>query len=208
MPQIRGGQALPVHPSSVQSIVAQCNGVGRMTETVEARRRRLIARIGAPVETRIPLPDKIFLPDQSQRRARQTDATATVKKKGRHFGGRRVDNPRSERLDFRVTREQRVALEAAAKAADMDLTTFVCWKSLGGVVPAMRRQPGPDIELARKILAQMGKCGANLNQIAHHLNACDFRDTGDELLAMQADHAAALEAHREICMAIMKALGV
>jgi hypothetical protein len=151
-----------VHPSRVQAIVAQCNGVGRMTETAEARRRRLIDRIGTPVETRIALPDKIFLPDQSQRLERQPDATATVKKKGRHFGGRRVDNPRNERLDFRVTGEQRAALEAAATEANMDLTTFVCWKSLGGVVPAMRRQSGPELELARKILAQMGKCGANL----------------------------------------------
>ena len=176
-----------------------------MTETRGARRRRLAARLGAEAQPRIPLPDKIYLPDQSQVPMPAADAPAAGKK-GRHLGGRRVDTPRSERRELRLTRDEAAALEAAALAARMTVTSYICWRTFGE--PPARPASGPDVEVLRKILAQMGKRGSNLNQIAHHLNSCDFRDTANELGAMQADHMAALEEHREVCRAIMQALGV
>ena len=61
--------------------------------------------------------------------------------------------------------------------------------------------------LLAKVLAQMGKAGSNLNQIAHRLNEYDFEGI-PELLAMRADHQATVEQHRAVCDAILAALGV
>jgi hypothetical protein len=36
-----------------------------------------------------------------------------------------------------------------------------------------RLRCGSDIDALRKILAQMGKQGSNLNQLTHHLNSCE-----------------------------------
>ena len=60
--------------------------------------------------------------------------------------------------------------------------------------------------LLAKVLAQMGKTGGNLNQIAHRLNEYDFEGI-PELQAMCAEHEEALAQHREVCEAILAALG-
>jgi Bacterial mobilisation protein (MobC)/Protein of unknown function (DUF1778) len=178
-----------------------------MIETVEARRRRLSARLDAQAETRDPLPDKIFLPDQSQLPVPPVHETGATGGRGRHFGGRRVETPRSARLDLRVTEDEDRALRLAAAAAGMTLTTFLCWRALGGERPGPRLQ-GADVDMLRKLLAQMGKQGSNLNQLAHHLNSCEGRELEDEVQGMRADHAAALAEHHAVCVAIMTALGV
>jgi hypothetical protein len=203
----RGGRnALPVHPSSLQLVVAQRNGVGRMTETVEARRRRLIARIGALAETRVPLPDKIFLPDQSQSLA--VIEGRAPGGKGRHFGGRRVEQPRSAWLSTRCTPAFRATVEDAAHAAGMTLADFVHVRLSGSHYEPRRKTGGADTDALRKILAQMGKQGSNLNQLAHHLNSCEGREFDDAVRAMCADHEVALAEHHAVCAAIMTALGV
>jgi len=53
----------------------------------------------------------------------------------------------------------------------------------------------------------MGKAGSNLNQIAHRLNEYDFEGI-PELQAMHAKHQGAIDEHRAVCAAILKALGV
>ena len=58
-----------------------------------------------------------------------------------------------------------------------------------------------------KVLAQMGKAGSNLNQIAHRLNEYDFEGI-PELQAMQAEHETVLAEHRAVCAAILTALGI
>jgi Bacterial mobilisation protein (MobC) len=52
--------------------------------------------------------------------------------------------------------------------------------------------------LLRQIQAQQGKRGSNLNQIAHHLNSCDFRELAEEVVAMRSDLEAALREHRHV----------
>jgi hypothetical protein len=178
-----------------------------MSEPVEARRRRLIARLDAQAETRIPLPDKILLPDQSQSSTAVDTETLAAGGKGRHFGGRRVETPRSARLDLRVTEDEDRALRVAAQNAGMSVTSFLCWRALGGERPGPRLK-GADIDMLRKLLAQMGKRGSNLNQLAHHLNSCEGRELEDQVQGMRADHAAALAEHHAVCAAIMTALGV
>jgi hypothetical protein len=155
----------------------------------------------ARVATEAPtdeIPDVIYLPDQSQPSAR---------KRGRHFGPRPVKDPRSLRLDLRVTPAQRTAMEVAAQKAGLSLTAFICERTIGAGGPRARRNPGPDLVLLAKVLAQMGKVGANLNQIAHRMNEYDFEGI-PELLAMQAEHAEVLDEHRAVCAAVLTALGV
>jgi hypothetical protein len=199
--------ALPVHPSLAGIPIAVLrHGVDAMTETADARRRRLAARLGAEAETRALVSETIFLPDQSQPPAVTTEAGAHGRN-GRHFGGRRVETPRNLRLDLRVTHDQSRALRIAAQDAGMSLTSFLCWRALGGERPGPRLQ-GVDVDMLRKLLAQMGKQGSNLNQLAHRLNSCEGREFEDEVRAMRADHEAALAEHHAVCAAIMTALGV
>jgi hypothetical protein len=215
-----------------------------MTETRKARRRRLSARLGAETQPKVPPPDIIFLPDQSLPQTVQpviaaqpdpaiashadpeeTLATGTAPlvvpqgtvvtvRKGRHLGARRLENGRTERLDHRVTAEEKAAMKARAEAAGMTVTEFVCWKTLGGTEPnSGGDKPRPalseaEIEFRRKLLAEMGKRGSNLNQIAHHLNSCDFREVADEMLALRADINATIEEHLRVCDEIMVALGI
>jgi hypothetical protein len=178
-----------------------------MTETAASRRERLAARLGAEAETRTPIPEKIFLSDQSQQPAATSEAGATGRK-GRHFGGRRVEYPRSAWISARCTPAFRRAVKAAAATAGMELTDYVHARLSDDRYEPLRKSAGPDIEALRKILAQMGKQGSNLNQLAHHLNSCEGRELEDEVRAMRAAHDVALAEHHAVCAAIMTALGV
>jgi hypothetical protein len=129
------------------------------------------------------------------------------RRRGRHYGARPVRDPRSFRLDLRVTPAQNEAMRDAAQKAGLSLTAFICQQALGAPVSRMRRNPSPDTVLLAKVLAQMGKAGSNLNQIAHRMNEYDFEGI-PELLVMQAEHAEALAQHREVCEAILAALRV
>jgi hypothetical protein len=201
--------ALPVHPSFAQAgSWPERNGARRMSETVETRRRRLIARLGAPAETRVPLPDKIFLSDRSQSFAAAVSETGATGRKGLHFGGRQFEHPRSAWLTTRCTPAFRDTVMAAAETAGMKLADYVHARLSDDRYEPRRKSGGPDIDALRKILAQMGKQGSNLNQLAHHLNSYEGREFEDEVRAMRADHEAALAEHHAVCAAIMTALGV
>lgn len=200
--------ALPVHPTLAQSDFVQRKDARGMSEALEARRRRLIARLGAPAETRIPLPDKIFLSDKSQSFAAAVSETGAIGRKGRHFGGRRVEHLRSAWLTTRCTPSFHDAVKAAAATAGMELADYMHMRLSDERYEPRRRSGGADIDVLRKILAQMGKQGSNLNQLAHHLNSCEGRELEDEVRAMRADHEAALAEHHAVCAAIMTALGV
>ncbi len=89
----------------------------------------------------------------------------------------------------------------------MSLSAYVCAKLGDSPGPRTRRNPGPDMVLLAKVLGQLGKTGSNLNQIAHRLNEYDFEGV-TELLAMRAEHEAALAEHRIVYNAILAALGV
>ena len=93
----------------------------------------------------------------------------------------------------------------AARDAGMEISDYMHAR-LGDT--SRRLRSGTDVDALRKILAQMGKQGSNLNQLAHHLNSCEGREFDDELRAMRADHEAALAEHHAVCTAIMTALGV
>jgi hypothetical protein len=178
-----------------------------MTEFVASRRERLAARLGAEAVTQVALPEKIYLADHSRPIAPANEVGATGQK-GRHFGGRRVEHPRSDWLTTRCTPAFREAVVAAAAASGMELADYVRARLSDDRYEPRRKRGGPDTDALRRILAQMGKQGSNLNQLAHHLNSCEGREFEDEVRAMRADHEAALAEHHAVCAAIMTALGV
>lgn len=82
---------------------------------------------------------------------------------------RKNDTPRSQVLTFRVTIEERAALEADAKRAGMVtlseyLTAVVVRRKVKFVEPDHKR-------IDPALLAEMRRWGNNLNQLAHAANA-------------------------------------
>jgi hypothetical protein len=138
------------------------------------------------------VPATIFLPDQSQ--------PPPPRKRGRHFGPRPVKDPRTERIDLRVTPAQRQAMKTAAREAGLSVAALICLCTLGENGPRARRNPGPDTLALAKLLAEMGKSGSNLNQIAYQLNS------GEPVELPEL--AEAIAEHRAAAAAIMRALGV
>jgi Protein of unknown function (DUF1778) len=153
------------------------------------------------------LPDVIHLPDQS-RPDRALKPSRPRGKKGRHFGPRPVADARSERIDLRVTPAQRAAIKAAAKAAGLSVSAFICQRTLGDAGPRVQRiKPGgPDMMLLGQIKAGQGRIGGNLNQFVKRLNSYDFHGI-PELLALRAAAEAALADHRAASGLLMQALG-
>jgi uncharacterized protein (DUF1778 family) len=99
---------------------------------------------------------------------------------------------------MRCTPDEHAQLEAAANRAGLTVSAFMRHQCLGTAGPrAVRRAPVERAALSQ-LLAQLGKCGSNLNQIARALNR--GRDEPD-------DTAEAIEAVEGACVAIMQALG-
>lgn len=144
-------------------------------------------------------PDVIYLPDQSQ--------PAPGKTRGRHFGSRRVADPKDCVITFRCTAAEHALIAGRAAEKGLDIGPYLRARETGSPGPRTRRKPGADATLLAKVLAQMGKAGSNLNQIAHRLNEYDFEGI-PELQAMRAEHQGAIAEHRAVCAAILKALGV
>jgi hypothetical protein len=142
-------------------------------------------------------------------RTRPSTAAGEERKKGRHFGARRVADPRDAWLPpTRCTLAQRQAVEAAARAAGISLNAYQRLKLCGDAGPRIHRsKPGPDMVLLAQAKAAHGRNGGLLNQIAKQLNSYDFRGV-PELLEMRAFFLTVLAEHRETSAALMRALGV
>jgi hypothetical protein len=145
-------------------------------------------------EARADIPTIICLPDLSQ----PEPEPPVAKKKGTHFGKRRVADPRSAWLTTRCTPAFRDAAIAAAKEAGLSLADYVHTRLGGKPGPRARRTPAADVVLLAKLLAEMGKSGSNLNQIAYHLNSGETVD--------YPELAEAIAEHREVAAAVMRAL--
>jgi len=84
---------------------------------------------------------------------------------------RRVPDPRSAWLPpTRVSPALRDKVIVEAAATGLSLGAFIRARLDGSPGPRAKRNPGPDAVLLAKVLAELGKSGSNLNQIAYHLN--------------------------------------
>ena len=99
---------------------------------------------------------------------------------------------------MRVTAEERAQLEAAAERAGLSVGAFMRQQCLGTPGPRATRRPPVERAALAQLLAQLGKCGSNLNQIARALNSGD---------APPPETAAAIAAFREACATITRTLG-
>ena len=90
---------------------------------------------------------------------------AKVKKSGSEKREREV------LIGFRATATEVQEIDAAAKIAGLSRSAYVRAQSLSK--PKTRRRPTMDAAPLARILGQLGKCGSNLNQIAHMLNRGD-----------------------------------
>jgi Bacterial mobilisation protein (MobC) len=113
----------------------------------------------------------------------------------------RVEDPRSAFIPpIRCTPAQRADAITAAERAGMSLGGFVRWRLFGTAGPRVRRRPSADAALLAQVLGQLGKRGANLNQIAHRLNLLD--------IPAPPEFEATVAEHRACVAAIMRALGL
>jgi hypothetical protein len=79
----------------------------------------------------------------------------------------------------------------------------MCLAVLLDVPLPARRRPSVDTQLLAKVLAELGKIGSNINQIAHRYNITEGRPSGNIEGALET----ALNELLEWRMALMQALG-
>lgn len=73
-------------------------------------------------------------------------------------------------IGFRVDEVERAEIEAAAEASGLTLGSYCRDTLLLKAKTKATRKPSLDLVLLGKLLAQLGKVGANLNQIAKRMN--------------------------------------
>lgn len=97
---------------------------------------------------------------------------------------------RTERLDVRLTPDEKREMKERARTAGMSASSYVRASAIeGGYAP-----PQVDAEGLNELLHQVKKLGTNLNQIAHRLNRGDDVPRGEV--------SAALERHREAALGL------
>lgn len=77
---------------------------------------------------------------------------------------------RQKFLNVRVTDAEKAQIDALAAQALMTTPSYVRHQLLDLPPPRARRRPAVETEQVARVLAQLGKIGSNLNQIAHRLN--------------------------------------
>ena len=76
-------------------------------------------------------------------------------------------------IGVRLTEEERERLIAAAEAEGVSIGAFIRARTLGNSGSRSRRRPPADRAELVKILAELGKIGSNVNQIARRINSGD-----------------------------------
>ncbi len=107
---------------------------------------------------------------------------------------------RSEQIKTPLTKDEFNRVAANAAASGLSRAAYSRAAMLGEAGPRSLRRLPVDAQLVRLGLAQLGKYGNNMNQIAYQLNA--HGETG-----LEADFRAALQEWGEIRDAMLAALG-
>jgi hypothetical protein len=129
---------------------------------------------------------------------------------------RKVEDPRSERIDLRVTPRQRAGIKAAAADAGLSMAAFICERTLGGTAPRAQRRASEAMKALAQTRGEMSRRGGNLNQCAKNLNIIGRlagEGTGDgrlhEMVAEMLElYRAAIAENRATCALIDRALGL
>ena len=106
---------------------------------------------------------------------------------------------RDKRLLIRLDANEFAQIVAGADGDGLTLAYYARTKILSGPVRKPSRRAHPDAALLSKVLAELGRVGSNLNQIARALNSGD-RSKLKEL-------PAALAVIRGTAVLVMRALG-
>lgn len=106
---------------------------------------------------------------------------------------------RNKLLQIRVTETELAEIEAMADRAELTPASYARSMLLDTPAPRAVRRPAVDTVQVAKLLAEIGKIGGNVNQIAHHLNA----GSGSSSQAIES----ALADVAEMRKACMEALG-
>ncbi|WP_118976735.1 plasmid mobilization protein [Taibaiella koreensis] len=78
------------------------------------------------------------------------------------------DTFRTITVRVRVKPSEKTQLETNAAEAGFSLSDWIRLRTIGAA--PLIKKPNPDRELLHKLLAELGKQGSNLNQIARHMN--------------------------------------
>jgi hypothetical protein len=125
---------------------------------------------------------------------------ARAKRRAPWRGRRRVADPKNKPISVRCTAKDHALIDKAATDAELSIGAYLRSLALGSAGRrAVRRPPADAAELAR-ILAELGKIGSNVNQLAHAYNQLGAVPGYPEIFVIRRDLA-------EMRAALMKALG-
>ncbi len=124
------------------------------------------------------------------------DEAATTSRKSRSGSNTRQ---RGRRITFRLTEAENAAVELAAERTGLTIASYARERVVDAPQTRSRRRPSVEVESLAKAVAQLGRVGGNLHQIAKHLNFGEVEHA--------ADLPAALREFREVVAMLMAAGG-
>ena len=86
----------------------------------------------------------------------------------------RPDAPKERFVGVRFDQATYNKIEAAARAADLSVSEYIRRRVIKGKV-VVRHEIVAEVPMLKKLIAEFGKIGSNLNQIAHHYNGGGVR---------------------------------
>ena len=101
-------------------------------------------------------------------------------------------------LSVRMTDAEFTEVNSKAEAVELTPASYARSMLLDMPAPRAVRRPAVERENVARVLAQLGKIGSNLNQIAHHMNAGN--NLANETLARALTDVSAM---RDACLEAM-----
>ncbi|TXI24140.1 MAG: plasmid mobilization relaxosome protein MobC [Nitrosomonas sp.] len=102
-------------------------------------------------------------------------------------------------VGLRATPAEYAELKQLAEREGLSVASYIRSRALAAPTTRARRRPPIEAQLLGNLLAQLGKIGSNLNQIARGINQGE--------LVTQGDIQAALGEHRQILASVIGMLG-
>lgn len=110
------------------------------------------------------------VPPKRRAKARQEKEKSMEKKTKKEKKPKSETRQKTGAIAFRVTPEEMAEIQTAAEEAGLTIGSLCRVTLLKKVRTGQRRKPLADVVLLGQLLAQLGKTGNNLNQIAKRMN--------------------------------------